>query len=108
MSRCEVVAEAVEVVGARADRPCTSSYEDADHPGRSTSPRAWSCTPGAGNHSDGTLVNALLHHDTRRWRTCRAPAVVHRIDKDTTGLLVVARTLSAHRTLVESLAQRGA
>ncbi len=60
--------------------------------------------PGAGNRS-GTLVNALLDRDPRLAAVPRA-GLVHRIDKDTTGLLVVARTLPAHRALVEALAAR--
>ena len=60
--------------------------------------------PGAGR-PDGTLVNALLHHDPRLAAVPRA-GVVHRLDKDTTGLLVVARTLSAHKSLVEQISAR--
>nr|VFJ56150.1 MAG: ribosomal large subunit pseudouridine synthase D [Candidatus Kentron sp. DK] len=57
--------------------------------------------PGAGNRR-GTLVNALLHYDPRLAGIPRA-GIVHRIDKDTSGLLVVARTLRAHKRLVELL-----
>jgi len=60
--------------------------------------------PGAGNPA-GTLVNALLAHDPAIAAVPRA-GVVHRLDKDTSGLLVVARTLSAHRHLVEALRRR--
>ena len=60
--------------------------------------------PGAGN-PDGTLVNALLHHDPALARVPRA-GVVHRLDKDTSGLLVVARTLAAHKALVAALKRR--
>lgn len=62
--------------------------------------------PAAGN-ADGTLVNALLHH-------CRGqlsgiggvarPGIVHRIDKDTSGLLVVAKTDVAHEALAKQFA----
>ena len=62
--------------------------------------------PAAGNR-DGTLVNALLHH-------CRGglsgingverPGIVHRIDKDTSGLLVVAKTDAAHEGLARQFA----
>lgn len=55
--------------------------------------------PAAGNPA-GTLVNALLHHDASLNTIPRA-GVVHRIDKDTSGLLVVARTLTAQKSLVE-------
>ena len=60
--------------------------------------------PGAGNHS-GTLQNALLHHAPELAQVPRA-GLVHRIDKDTSGLLVVARTLEAHTTLVAALQAR--
>ena len=60
--------------------------------------------PGAGN-PDGTLVNALLHRDPSLTRVPRA-GVVHRLDKNTSGLLVVARTLMAHKSLVDALKDR--
>lgn len=60
--------------------------------------------PGAGNTS-GTLVNALLHYAPELDALPRA-GLVHRIDKDTTGLLVVARTLESHNYLVEALQAR--
>jgi len=60
--------------------------------------------PAAG-HADGTLVNALLHFDADLARVPRA-GIVHRLDKDTTGLMVVARNLRAHKHLVEELQQR--
>ncbi len=60
--------------------------------------------PGAGNWS-GTLVNGLLHHDRSLEMLPRA-GIVHRLDKDTTGLMVVAKTLDAHSKLVEQLQDR--
>lgn len=60
--------------------------------------------PGAGN-PDGTLVNALLHHDPALVQVPRA-GIVHRLDKNTSGLLVVARTLLAHKNLVNALKNR--
>lgn len=57
--------------------------------------------PGAGNRT-GTLVNALLYHYPDNAHLPRA-GLVHRIDKDTTGLLVVARTKSAQLHLTEQL-----
>jgi 23S rRNA pseudouridine1911/1915/1917 synthase len=60
--------------------------------------------PGAGNH-EGTLLNALLHHDPQLAQLPRA-GLVHRLDKDTSGLLVVARTLPAQTALVAMLAAR--
>ncbi|KFN51248.1 23S rRNA pseudouridine(1911/1915/1917) synthase RluD [Arenimonas composti] len=60
--------------------------------------------PGAGNPR-GTLVNALLHHDARLASLPRA-GIVHRLDKDTSGLMVVARSVRAHTSLVEQLSGR--
>ena len=61
--------------------------------------------PAAGHHG-GTLQNGLLHHDPELAAVPRA-GIVHRLDKDTTGLMVVARTLSAHHRLVTQLHDRG-
>lgn len=60
--------------------------------------------PAAGNR-DGTLQNALLHHDLGLRELPRA-GIVHRLDKDTSGLLVIARTPAAHRHLVDELQER--
>lgn len=60
--------------------------------------------PGAGNQ-DGTMVNALLHHCPDLANLPRA-GIIHRIDKETTGLLVVAKTIAAHTSLVEQLQNR--
>ncbi len=60
--------------------------------------------PGAGQPA-GTLQNALLHHDARLSEVPRA-GIVHRLDKDTSGVMVVARTLRAHTALVEQLQAR--
>jgi 23S rRNA pseudouridine1911/1915/1917 synthase len=60
--------------------------------------------PGAGNPG-GTLLNGLLHHAPRLEELPRA-GIVHRLDKDTSGLLVVAKTLQAHTVLVRHLADR--
>ncbi len=57
--------------------------------------------PGAGN-SAGTLQNALLHFDATLAHLPRG-GIVHRLDKDTSGLLVIARTLEAHTELVRAL-----
>jgi len=59
--------------------------------------------PGAGNPA-GTLLNALLHHDAALARLPRA-GIVHRLDKDTSGLLVVARSLPAQAALVDLLSR---
>ena len=63
--------------------------------------------PGAGIAS-GTLVHALVHRDPAIAGVGGAnrPGIVHRLDKDTSGLMVVARTARAHRKLVEALRER--
>ena len=60
--------------------------------------------PGAGNRA-GTLQNALLHHAPELAHVPRC-GIVHRLDKDTSGLLVVARTLESHTRLVSALQAR--
>ncbi len=60
--------------------------------------------PAAGN-PDSTLVNALLHHCPSLEHLPRA-GIVHRLDKNTSGLLVVAKTLTAHTSLVRQLQGR--
>lgn len=62
--------------------------------------------PAAG-HSDGTLVNALLHHCRGKLSGIggvQRPGIVHRIDRDTSGLLVVAKTDKAHEGLARLFA----
>lgn len=60
--------------------------------------------PAAG-HRDGTLVNGLLARDPTLEQLPRA-GIVHRLDKDTTGVMVVARNLVAHQSLVDQLQRR--
>jgi 23S rRNA pseudouridine1911/1915/1917 synthase len=60
--------------------------------------------PAAG-HREGTLLNGLLHHFPDLRQLPRA-GIIHRLDKDTTGLLMVAKTLAAHSDLVAKLARR--
>jgi len=60
--------------------------------------------PGAGN-PDGTILNALLHHFPPIEVVPRA-GIVHRLDKDTTGLMVVAKTIAAQTNLVDALQLR--
>lgn len=62
--------------------------------------------PGAGNQSK-TLVNALLHH-APQLNTIPRAGVVHRLDKETSGLLIIAKTLAAHHQLVGQLQKRTA
>jgi len=60
--------------------------------------------PAAG-HAQGTLLNAILHHHPDAAALPRA-GIVHRLDKDTTGLMVVAKSLRAHNHLVMQLQSR--
>jgi 23S rRNA pseudouridine1911/1915/1917 synthase len=78
-------------------------YED-DHLLVVNKPPGLVVHPAAGN-PDGTLLNALLHHDPGLAALPRA-GIVHRLDKDTSGLMVVARTLVAHNRLVEAMQAR--
>jgi 23S rRNA pseudouridine1911/1915/1917 synthase len=78
-------------------------YED-DHLLVVNKPPGLVVHPAAGN-PDGTLLNALLHHDPELAALPRA-GIVHRLDKDTSGLMVVARTLIAHNRLVEAMQAR--
>ena len=80
-------------------------YED-DHVLVINKPIQMVVHPAAGNWS-GTLVNGLLHHDPNLNHLPRA-GIVHRLDKDTSGLLVVAKTLAAHHSLVKQLQSRQA
>jgi len=63
--------------------------------------------PGAG-HRQGTLLNALVHHcpELKDIGEVSRPGLVHRLDKDTSGLLVVAKTALAHQALVSQFAAR--
>ncbi len=63
--------------------------------------------PGAGNRA-GTLVNALLHHvkDLSGIGGVLRPGIVHRLDRDTSGLLVVAKNDETHRALSDALRRR--
>ncbi|MCU0752548.1 MAG: RluA family pseudouridine synthase [Akkermansiaceae bacterium] len=64
--------------------------------------------PAPGN-PDGTLVNALLHHCKGRLSGIggvERPGIVHRLDKDTSGCLVVAKSDAAHQSLVSQFAER--
>lgn len=67
-------------------------------------PRRLVVHPAAGNRQ-GTLVNALLHHVPKLAELPRA-GLIHRLDKDTSGLLLVAKTLPAHHFLTKELQKR--
>jgi 23S rRNA pseudouridine1911/1915/1917 synthase len=93
----EVAAELPE------DIPLTVVFEDADLL-VIDKPVGLVVHPGNGNWS-GTLLNALLHHDPALAAVPRA-GIVHRLDKDTSGLMVVAKTLAAQTDLVRQLQAR--
>ena len=87
------------------DIPLTIVYED-DALLVVDKPRGLVVHPAAGN-LDGTLVNALLHHcgdSLSGINGILRPGIVHRIDKNTSGLLLVAKTDAAHRSLAAQLA----
>ncbi|WP_456414894.1 23S rRNA pseudouridine(1911/1915/1917) synthase RluD [Thiolapillus sp.] len=85
------------------DIPLDILYED-EHLLVMDKPAGLVVHPGSGNPG-GTVQNALLHHDPGLAGLPRA-GIVHRLDKDTTGLMVVARSPVAHKRLVEALQAR--
>ncbi len=88
------------------DIPLSILFED-DHLLIVDKPAGLVVHPAAGNF-DGTLVNALLHHCAGRLSGIGGvarPGIVHRIDKDTSGLLVVAKTDPAHEGLAAQFAK---
>ncbi len=93
----------IETRALPEDIPLVVAYEDADVL-VIDKPAGLVVHPGAGNPS-GTLANALLHYDPKLVEVPRA-GIVHRLDKDTSGLMVVARNLRAHAALVEQLSAR--
>jgi len=97
-------AEIVEQTTSEAEAiPLDLVYEDADLL-VINKPAGLVVHPAAGNPA-GTLLNALLHYDSSLAGVPRA-GIVHRLDKNTTGLMVVARNLTAHKRLVEALQAR--
>ena len=93
----------VETRSEAEDIPLEIRYQDADVL-VIDKPAGLVVHPGAGNPR-GTLVNALLHFDPKLAELPRA-GIVHRLDKDTSGLMVVARSLRAHAGLIEQLSGR--
>lgn len=83
--------------------PLDIVYEDADLL-VVNKPKGMVVHPAAGNY-DGTLVNALLYHchDLSGINGMLRPGIVHRIDKDTSGLLIVAKNDRAHQGLAEQI-----
>ncbi len=96
--------EPVEYEAAAENIPIEVVYEDADI-AVINKPSGMVVHPAAGNYS-GTLVNALLYHmkdSLSGIGGVMRPGIVHRIDKDTSGLLVIAKNDFAHRSLSEQL-----
>jgi 23S rRNA pseudouridine1911/1915/1917 synthase len=90
------------------DIPLDVLYEDEDLIVISK-PAGLVVHPGAGNWT-GTLVNALIHHcgdSLSGIGGVRRPGIVHRLDKDTTGVMVVAKNDAAHRHLAAQFADHG-
>jgi 23S rRNA pseudouridine1911/1915/1917 synthase len=86
--------------------PLDIFYEDADLVVLSK-PAGLVVHPAPG-HGSGTLVNALLHHidDLSGIGGVKRPGIVHRLDKDTSGLMIVAKHDRAHRSLASALKRR--
>lgn len=100
-----IIAAAMPAQAAPEDIPLTIAYEDA-HLVVVDKPAGMVVHPAVGNIT-GTLVNALLHHCRGQLSGINGvarPGIVHRIDKDTSGLLVVAKTDTAHEGLAVQFA----
>ena len=98
------VPEAVEYIAEAEDIPLDIVYEDSDLI-VVNKPKGMVVHPAAGNFS-GTLVNALMHHCKGQLSGINGvlrPGIVHRIDKNTSGLLVVAKNDIAHNGLAAQL-----
>jgi len=98
------IPEAVSCDTVPQDIPLEIVYEDSDLM-VVNKPKGMVVHPAAGNY-DGTLVNALLHHCKGSLSGINGvirPGIVHRIDKDTSGLLVVAKNDIAHVSLAEQI-----
>lgn len=101
------IPEAVPAEAQPQDIPLNILFED-DHLVVLDKEAGMVVHPAAGN-PDGTLVNALLHHCKGRLSGIggvERPGIVHRLDKDTSGCLVVAKTDTAHRGLTEQFSGR--
>ena len=99
----EIQVVATEVGSAPQEMPLDIVFEDDDLL-VVNKPMGLVVHPGAGN-MDGTLLNALLYHYPDLDAVPRA-GIVHRLDKDTTGLMVVAKTLESQNQLVRQLQSR--
>ncbi len=100
------VPQAEEVEYLAENIPLEIVYQDADV-AVVNKPQGMVVHPSAG-HSSGTLVNALLYHikDLSGINGLLRPGIVHRIDKDTSGLLMIAKNDQAHTKLAEELKEQ--
>jgi 23S rRNA pseudouridine1911/1915/1917 synthase len=101
------IPEAVPLDAAPQDIPLDILFEDDDLVVLNKAP-GMVVHPAPGN-PDGTLVNALLHHCKGRLSGIggvERPGIVHRLDKDTSGCLVVAKSDTAHQSLVSQFSER--
>jgi len=102
--RCEIPAP-VPLAATAEEIPLHIIHEDSDVL-VVDKPRGLVVHPAAGHHS-GTLVNALLYHcELSGIGGVLRPGIVHRLDKDTSGLMVVAKTDAAHIALAAQLERR--
>ncbi|NWO06187.1 MAG: 23S rRNA pseudouridine(1911/1915/1917) synthase RluD [Alteromonadaceae bacterium] len=102
--RLELDAEPEAQVSWEAERISLDVVYEDEHLLVINKPAGLVVHPAAG-HAAGTLVNALLNHAPEVENLPRA-GIVHRLDKDTSGIMVVARSLVAHTSLVEQLQTR--
>lgn len=99
-----IIPDPVELDVKPQDIPVEIVYEDSELL-VVNKPKGMVVHPAAGN-PDGTLVNALLYHCQGRLSSINGvirPGIVHRIDKNTSGLLIVAKTDSAHNFLAAQI-----
>ena len=102
---CVLLPEAEEPEARPEDIPLDVVYEDSDVI-VVNKPVGMVVHPAAG-HADGTLVNALLHHCAGNLSGVGGqlrPGIVHRIDRDTSGLIIAAKNDAAHAFLAAQLA----
>jgi 23S rRNA pseudouridine1911/1915/1917 synthase len=103
----EIILPEVKEIEAKAEKiPLDIVYED-EYLLVINKPSGMVVHPAAGNY-EGTLVNALLYYckdELSGINGAQRPGIVHRIDKDTSGLLVVAKTDEAHKRLSEQLSE---
>lgn len=105
--RVEIEYDIVKPKGIQAENiPINVIYSD-DHIAVIFKPAGMVVHPGAGNRQ-GTLVNALLHifPDIKNVGPEERPGIVHRLDKETSGLMVIARTSESYRKLQQQFKQR--